>query len=183
MAYVFKTIVYNWTVPSKHPFTIQTVNRSHLFQDLKRGLFRNLSWTRLKCGYEVYTWKHMFNNSGCILEYRQRGYGISGSYAPFWLCNTCYEAFQATSVTVDVWVSSGQRKLAIEDLTTKKQEARWVTFSRLLYLFCYCNLLFSSKEPQENSLNNLVFKKVLGLLKDSFVSSGMLVTILRSVVR
>ena len=41
----------------------------------------------------------------------------------------------------------------------------------------------SSKEPQENSLNNLVFKKVLGLLKDSFVSSGMLVTILRSVVR
>ena len=79
-------------------------------------------------------------------------------------------------------MSSGQRKLAIEDLTTKKQEARWVTFSRLLYLFCYCDL-FSSKEPQENSLNSLVFKRVLGLLKDSFVSSGMLVTILRSVVR
>ena len=84
---------------------------------------------------------------------------------------TCY-AFQATSVTGDLWVSSGQRKLAIEDLTTKKQEARWVTFSRLLYLFCYGDLLFSSKEPQENSLKSLVFKKALGLLKDSFVSSA-----------
>ena len=80
-------------------------------------------------------------------------------------------------------MSSGQRKLAIKDLTSKKQEARWVTFSRLLYLFCYGDLLFSSKEPQENSLNSLVFKKALGLLKDSFVSLDMLVTILGSVVR
>lgn len=74
---------------------------------------------------------------------------------------TFFVAFQATSVTVDVWVNSGQRKLAIEDLTTKKQEPRWVTFSRLLYLFCYCDLLFSSKEPQENSLNTLVSKRPL----------------------
>ena len=59
----------------------------------------------------------------------------------------------------------------------------WVTFSTLFYLFCYGDLLFSSKEPQENSLNNFVFKKALGLLKDSFVSSGMLATILRSDVR
>lgn len=66
---------------------IVQLNKAGPSVDLKRGVFRNLSWTRLQCGYEVYTWKHMFINSGRILEYRQRGYGISGSYAPFWLCN------------------------------------------------------------------------------------------------
>lgn len=106
---------------------------------------------------------------------------ISRSYAHLWLYNCGYVASQATSVTGDdISTSSGRRALAVEDLTTKEREAKWVTFSSLLYLLRYGDFFFSCKELQEYSLDSLVSKKAPGLLKDGIVSWGMFITILPS---
>lgn len=66
----------------------------------------------------------MFINSGCILQYRQSGYGKWLSLKvtpPSGSAITCYLASQPSSVTGDdIWMSTGRSTLAVTDMTTKK---------------------------------------------------------------
>ena len=93
----------------------------------------------------------MFINSGCILQYRQSGYGKWLSLKvtpPSGSAITCYLASQPSSVTGDdIWMSTGRSTLAVTDMTTKKWGAKWVTVSSLLYLPRYGDFFFSFKEP------------------------------------
>ena len=92
-----------------------------------------------------------------------------------------YVASQAASKAGDaIRLVSGRRTLGTEDLTAQGHGTSRAILGSFLNLLSYCDLLFSSKQLEEDLLNRWVTGQASGLFENSIISWSEFVTILPS---